>query len=204
MQRLLGLSNAPNAKASYAAVLKDITKFGLSARFDVERSLSDAEVTRLKQHGLTAVEGQIHKTLADMLPSAALSYRQALQDLATQRFSYRGPAIELREALREVLDHMAPDTDVEKSAGYKQDASTHGPTMAQKARYIMKQRQTTDALAKPTFQATALVDAMTASMVRSTYQSGSVSVHLAPSKGDVQQLKLHVDSALAQLLGIFA
>lgn len=55
-----------------------------------------------------------------LVPTAALSYQQAIRDLADGgRVSYRGPAAELREVLREVLDHQAPDGEVMKSSDYK-------------------------------------------------------------------------------------
>ena len=58
----------------------------------------------------TSVEVQIIETLQSLVPTAALSYQQAIRDLAdSTRVSYRGPAAELREVLREVCDHLAPD-----------------------------------------------------------------------------------------------
>jgi Predicted pPIWI-associating nuclease len=203
MQRLLLLTNGRNVRKSYITVLRDIIAAGDAAHFDVVKGRSEQQAERLAANQFTAVEEQIHRTLAAMLPSAASAYRQAVTDLSVERFSYRGPAIDLREALREVLDHMAPDNAVTKAVGFRLEGDAKGPTMAQKARYIMRQRETIDALARPTLDSTGLVDALTAKIVRSTYVSGSVSVHVAPTKGDVQQLKLHVDSVLAQLLGIY-
>src|SRR6266853_172856 len=49
-------------------------------------------------------------TLDKVVPTTALSSRQAPQDLGDQqRVSYRGTAAELREVLRELLDHLASD-----------------------------------------------------------------------------------------------
>jgi len=54
------------------------------------------------------------------LPSAALSYRQALVDISDiRRQSFRGPAAELRAAMREVVDKLAPDEDVMVADGFK-------------------------------------------------------------------------------------
>ena len=44
------------------------------------------------------------------------------------RISYRGTAAELREVLRELLDHLAPDADVLKS-GIRLEAGQTTPTM---------------------------------------------------------------------------
>ena len=67
----------------------------------------------------TGLEQIIVETLDDFLPSAAQSYRQGVQDLysGVPRFSYRGTACELREALQETLDYLAPDEDITNSHG---------------------------------------------------------------------------------------
>jgi hypothetical protein len=204
MQKLLALSNGRNAKTTYAKLLKTIEQSIGVAHVRLERQLSEVESGRLSKFELTTTETQIHETLLRMsLDSAASAYRQAIDDLREDRHSYRGPAVELRETLREVLDHMAPDSEVIKMPGYRTEADRKGPTMAQKAKYIMRQRQKPEAAAKPALDAADLIDTMTSRIARSTYASGSVSVHLSPSKAEVQQLKMHVDSVLAQLLGIF-
>ena len=203
MQSLNALANGRNAKKSYLAVLKRLITLAESAHFETVKAQSDDNAKRLASGEMTAVESRIYATLSKMLPTAAAAYRQAIVDLPTQRHSYRGPAIDLREALREVLDHMAPDDGVRNAPGFKLEPNTNGPTMAQKTRYIMKQRQISAAIATPAVDATGLVDTVSGRIVRAAYVSGSVSVHVSPTQAEVQQLKLHVDSALAQLLGIF-
>ena len=62
---------------------------------------------------MSPLETKILDALDRVIPTTALSYKQALQDLNGQnRFSYRGTAAELREVLRELLDYLAPDTEV--------------------------------------------------------------------------------------------
>lgn len=204
MQQLLKLANGVNAKASYTSLLRSMVKNIESLVFNVELALSELGAGHADGNSLTDVERRIHATLSRMLPAAANSYMQAIEDIVSTRHSYRGPAIELREAVREVLDHMAPDANVIAMTGYKQNKDTSGPTMAQKAKYIMRQRQRSETSAKPTLEAADLVDETTAKIVRSTYQSGSISVHVSPSRAEVQHLKMHVDSVLAALLNIFA
>ena len=88
-----------------------------------------------------AVDRAIIGTLQKLLPSAACSYEQAIRDLGgVVRLSWRGPATDLREALRETLDHLAPDANVTAQPGFKLEANTSGPTMKQKVRYILRQR----------------------------------------------------------------
>lgn len=49
-----------------------------------------------------------------------MAYQQALLDLATpDRLSWRGPATDLREALRETLDVLAPDDEAKAMPGFK-------------------------------------------------------------------------------------
>jgi 2-polyprenyl-6-methoxyphenol hydroxylase-like FAD-dependent oxidoreductase len=47
----------------------------------------------------------------------------------------------MREALRETLDALAPDTEVEKMPGYRLEPSAQRPSMRQKARFILKNRE---------------------------------------------------------------
>jgi hypothetical protein len=61
------------------------------------------------------LDRQIIETLEKLLPSAAASYKQGASDLKqAQRYSWRGPATDFRESLRETLDHLAPDLEVKK------------------------------------------------------------------------------------------
>ena len=62
---------------------------------------------------LDGKEQRIVATLTGLIESAGRSYEQACLDLRDNaKCSYRGAAAELRETLREVLDHLAPDKEV--------------------------------------------------------------------------------------------
>ena len=56
------------------------------------------------------------------------------------RMSYRGPATDLRECLREVLDHLAPDDAVTSGSGFVLEKDRTSPTMKQKVRFILRSR----------------------------------------------------------------
>ena len=72
--------------------------------------------------GPAPIDERIISTLSDVCPAAAAAYAQGIKDLeSTERASWRGPATELREALRETLDALAPDEDVESMPGYKHE-----------------------------------------------------------------------------------
>jgi hypothetical protein len=139
-----------------------------------------------------------------------MSYRQALADLSDdKRVSFRGPALELREAMREVIDHMASDKDVMSSPGYKPEKDEHGkdrkaPTTKQKVRFILKQRaKGTGKAALGTAEDTATaVDGLVADVTRSVYQLSSVATHVASERAQVMRVKRYVEAVLHDLLEI--
>ena len=79
-------------------------------------------------------------TRTAIYPSFEL-YNQALVDLGGEnRLSWRGPAIDLHEALRETLDHLAPDASVMDQPSFKLEKGVSAPTMKQKVRFILRKR----------------------------------------------------------------
>jgi hypothetical protein len=117
-----------------------------------------------------------------------------------ERLSWRGPAADLREALRETLDYLAPDSEVESSVGYKQEPNVQGPTMKQKVRFILKNRGLSKALSSPAESATASVDEALGTFVRSVYARSSVSTHTPTDRMEVQRVLDLVRVVLAELL----
>jgi predicted component of type VI protein secretion system len=116
LQTLNQLSNGKNAKASYIKELKSVKK--IDAGIASKRELLMGIVGDSGKPGLeiSTRDKKIIETLYRLVPSAALSFEQALLDRANKdRKSFRGTAAELREALREVIDHFAPDEDVVKA-----------------------------------------------------------------------------------------
>lgn len=202
-QELLRLAAGQNARASYLRSLRALHR----ARGAVEtaRELRFGQITVAPDVGIVTagVETQILTTLRKLLPSAALSYEQALRDLrGPPRLSYRGSAVELRETLREVLDHLAPDDDVMRSPGFKLEKDTTRPTMRQKAQFILKARGVASgALATPR-DAIQRVEDASASLARSVYTRGSMSTHVATTREEVLTMKPYVDGVLAELLQV--
>jgi len=144
-------------------------------------------------------------TLQQLLPSAAAAYEQAVRDLQTDnRLSWRGPATDLREALREVLDHLAPDDEVERQPGYQQEADTHGPTMRQKVRFVLRKRGLNRSATEAPENAAAAVDTILGTFVRSVYTRSAVSTHTPTLKAEVLRVRYYVRAALCELLEIGA
>jgi hypothetical protein len=147
----------------------------------------------------TSGEIRIAETLAGLVPTAGLSYRQALSDLADpDRESFRGPATELREALREVLDHLAPDEDVLKSDGFRLEPERTKPTMKQKVRFILRARD--ESATDTPEKAVETIEGLVGGFTRSIYNFGSQVTHVAGERRAVINLKRYVEVVLSHLL----
>jgi hypothetical protein len=202
MQRLLQLANGRNAKSSYTRLLGE-----------VRRGLQELELLRERRLGdqrregpivASSIETRIIETLRELVPSAALSYEQALRDLnaSADRVSFRGTAVELREALRETLDHLAPDEVVMAAQGFRLEQNQTGPTQKQKVRFILRSRRVPEGARKAPEDAATLIDELVAGVARASYQRGSLATHVASTEHEVRQLKMYVDSVLAELLQV--
>jgi hypothetical protein len=201
MQTLLRLAQGRNVKTSYARILRDISPQRSSLAALRERHLGEAMVPQALSAGVGGTERRILRTLQVMLPDAAASYEQAIIDLrdATRR-SWRGTAVEFREVVREVLDHLAPDDEVMNEAGFKLERDRVAPTMRQKASFVLRSRDLSATSRRAPQDAIAVIDELTASFVRSTYERGSASTHGTPERREVERLKMYVDTVLMELL----
>jgi len=151
----------------------------------------------------TTTDSLIIESLQDVCPTAALSYSQALQDLESDsRLSYRGPATDLREALRETLDKLAPDKEVEGMPGYKAEADAKRPTMKQKVRYILRSRGFGSGQLAAPESAVEGVEEMLGGVVRSVYTRSSVSTHTATTRTEVLRVVAWVRLVLCELLEV--
>jgi Predicted pPIWI-associating nuclease len=206
MQRLLLLANGRNAKQSYMKLLREIRRS--VQRMELTREYRLGEQRQSEAHPARSlaneVESKIIATLKKLLPTAALSYEQALRDLAdsTGRVSFRGTANELREALRETVDHLAPDEDVMAAPGFKLEKGQTGPTQKQKVRFILRSRQLPETARRAPEDSVALIEELTGSVARASYTRSSLSAHVASTEREVRQLKMYVDSVLAELLQV--
>lgn len=149
----------------------------------------------------TVEETQLFDAISGLVPSAGLSYRQAILDLNDgNRVSYRGPAAELREVLREVLDHLAPDKDVMAAPGFKLEKDRPKPTMKQKVRFILKARDEGASTVEVPEKAMESAESIIGGLARSIYTYGSVVTHVAGERSQVVRLKRYVEAVLSHLL----
>lgn len=202
-QELVRLAHANNKRTTY---LK------LARRLSVQlRELSVQTLARTAERGaagqgpsdLTPSELQLVSTLEALLPTAAASYRQALLDLRDrERLSYRGTASEFREALREALDHLAPDTDVAKQPGFKYEDGQRRPTMKQKARFVLLSRGRSKTQTTVAEKTIGVVEGLAGEVVRATYDRASLATHLETTRAEVIRIKRYVDTVLFELLEV--
>jgi hypothetical protein len=196
-QNLLELSGGSNAAASYKKHIKIIRKLTakIASRIEINQSVTKT------QSNTTDEDQRVIRTLEELVPSAALSYKQAIIDLADEtRLSFRGPALELREALRETLDHLAPDKDVTSANDYIQEKGRSGPTMKQKVRFILKARGQSKSSSVVPEQTTTTLDEMVGTLTRSVYDRSSVATHVASERKSVIQIRRYVVAILHEIL----
>ena len=122
-QDLVRLAHGNNARTSYNRCLRTIrnllNELSVASMATAPNAVSVTPISN--------VEKNLLETLERLLPTAAASYRQAAADLlGLARHSYRGTAAELREALREILDYLAPDADVTGQQGFKLEDGQKG------------------------------------------------------------------------------
>jgi len=204
-QNLLKLSNGGNSKKSYLTLFKNLSTSLEKAELAIELRHAEKAFLSLspQSNTLTGLESIIYNTLLDLVPNAALSYKQAIIDLGDKdRISYRGVANEFREALRETLDHLAPDNDVEAQPNFKYEKDKTTPTMKQKVRYIFKARGLASNAIKVPENAVEIIEDRVASFARSTYERSSISTHVASSRNEVLQMRNYLNAILAELLGL--
>ena len=172
---------------------------------DVNRALDELECTSMEKIPATQdqEDQKILETLVKINPSAAASYTQGLLDLRDyDRKSWRGTAAEFREALRELLDTMAPDKEVMTQPGFRLEPDVKGPTMKQKVVFILKSRQLSSSQVNTSAGVIDVIDATVGQFVRSVYADSSKATHTQVSKDGVLRVKNYVNLALIELLEI--
>lgn len=197
VQTILELANSSREKILYIGQTNELRPYLLEATIDMMKSRGAAQLV------LSETERAILDTLTSMLPASAASYEQVLRDIAQGgRVSWRGPANELRETLRNVIDHLAPDREVMAAPNFRLETDRTKPTQKQKVRHILKARRISNSAVTTAEGSLATVDEAVASLARSTYDRGSASSHTASTVKEIKNLKRYADALLAELLEI--
>jgi hypothetical protein len=199
MQKILPLSHKRTATATFKQLFAGLKR----KLIDLETKATCETPESAGGPSLLPIDTHIIETLSGLKPSAALAYEQALIDLADERRkSYRGPATDLREALRETLDHLAPDSEVTSQPGFQLVPKAEGPTMKQKVRYILSHRGLSRSLSETSEQATESVETAIGSFVRSVYTRSNISTHTPTDRDEVLRVRDWVRVVLCELLAI--
>jgi hypothetical protein len=152
---------------------------------------------------ISSEDTEIISTLREMLPSAADAYDQGLRDLrAGNRLSWRGPATDFREALRETLDHLAPDDAVSATPNFRFEPNTDRPSMKQKARFILRSRSTPGGQMQSLEEAVTAIEASISAITRSVYTRSSLSAHTPTTQQEVIRIHHWVRLVLCDLVAI--
>jgi len=202
MQDLLRATNAKVPKVrQHLKVLAAAADLRTDIEVSINQALGEEALRRTEGTDYSPTEQKIIDTLNGLVPTAALSYSQALRDLAEpDRVSFRGPALELREALRETLDHLAPDDAVQAQPGFKLEDNQKKPTMRQKALFILRSRGMAKTALEAPRDAVEIIENSTSSLARSAYSRSALSTHVANTRAEVRQFKMYLDSVLSDLL----
>lgn len=199
MQDLLRCAQRRTRVSEY----RNLVRAAQGALNRLETKVLEFSVGVAPRHGYGLREERILETLQKVHPQAALSYEQALTDLSDHtRKSWRGTAVEFREALREILDTLAPDNEVESAHGFRTEASTKGPTMKQKTAFILRSRRLAKPQAKAAGDAADAVDETVGRFVRSVYDRASAGVHTGITREEVLRVREYVTVVLAELLEV--
>lgn len=197
MQDLIRLGHGNNSKSSYTKTIKGI----ISTLKEINISIA---ISPKRLANIQPIEQKIIDTITKIVPSASLSYQQAIADLGQPivRTSYRGTAVELRESLRETLDYLSPDEEIMKEPGFKLEPKQTKPTMKQKVRFILKSRGYGDSKRTPTEKATEIIDELFGQITRAIYDRASLATHKKSERDEAEKIKRYVDVVLLELLAL--
>jgi hypothetical protein len=203
-QQLVQLAHGNNARRTYLRTIHALRK-QLSG-FSVAALAAPPLAQRAHSAGsqsLSREETLILETLQSLVPSAAASYRQGLTDLLNpDRLSYRGTAAEFRESLRETLDQLAPDADVERQDWYRPEQGQTSPTMKQKTAHILISRERNKTQRGSAEKMLGLIEELSGEVMRAVYNRAALATHVHQSRAEVQRTKRYVDTMLFDLLEI--
>lgn len=202
-QELVRLAHGNNQRRSYHRLARALVAEIKDASIQTLARSAERSDAGLGPSDLTPAELRLLTTLEALLPTAAASYRQAVLDLNQgERLSYRGTASELREALRETLDHLAPDGEVTRQQGFKLEGNMTRPSMKQKARFVLVSRGRSKTQAAVAEKSLEVVENLVGEVVRATYDRASLATHLETTRAEVVRIKRYVDTLLFDLLEI--
>jgi hypothetical protein len=202
-QQLVRLAHGANPRRSYVRTLALLRSELIEFRVAALTIGPGVAKDKANQLPMSQEEAAILKVLENLVPSAAASYRQGLSDLCSgERISFRGTAAEFREAVRETLDHLAPDADVMARDGFQLEAGQTRPTQKQKMRHVLTSREYKETQRVSAEKSLSLVDELSGDVKRAVYSRASLATHVQTSRSEVRKIKRYVDTLFFDLLEI--
>lgn len=202
-QELLPLTLENKLKIRYQEILRPLIKLLKSKILPILISIPTSAVERITETIVSGNDEKLYETLCRINQGIADSYQQVLIDLQDKnRVSFKGTANELREVLREVLDHLAPDDIVAGQPGFQLEQNTNKPTMKQKVRHILSSRGYKLSQTTSTIKTIETIEDKVGALTRLLYSRSSLSTHQATRRAEVAILKNYVSAVLCELLEI--
>lgn len=132
------------------------------------------------------------------------SYLQITADFQDEsRLTWDGTAHAIRELLRKLLEHLAPNDQVLTQVWYKQETGTAGPTQKQRVRYILEQHKS-DSKRKQVVANIDMIDTMIGSLIRDVYGRASDAAHRSKDKTEAYRVLRYFDAFAHDLLNLRA
>jgi hypothetical protein len=148
-------------------------------------------------------QNEIYFALNVISPVLASSYEQVKIDLQNPaRRSWAGTAHEVREILAQLLRLMASDEEVKAQSWFRQDPQSRGPTMAQRAKFILQKKRrgkTTIEMAEREVQ---VVDEKVSELVRSAYNRASDAAHNYETRSEVVLILRYFEALMYDLIEV--
>ena len=116
--------------------------------------------------------------------------------------SYRGPASQFREALREVLDQLVLDTDVTSQEGFQLEGGQTTPTRRQKVQFILAARRIPRSSAKIPEDLVDLIEAKVAGIAGETFTLANVAAHIDTERVEVLRVRRYTLLVMSELLAL--
>lgn len=206
---LIELTNKHSQRSSYLSVLKKAQKKAVELEIQTEYTYS-AEVSSAGSElgGFTRQESSIVEKLKEINPFFADAYIQIILDIRDEkRISFRGVVHEIRELVRGLLNHFAPNEQVMGQVDFQFENRLDKPSMTQKMKYVLNARGLSGSQIDPAKKMTSYLEVQTgilAAMPRSTYSAGSDTAHADSRdvRNEVLRLKRYLDTNICDILQI--
>ncbi len=202
MQDLLKLSSKISERKAYLRIARRVERY---FRDSLLVPLSRAYWSQAAAEANEGMEPEVARRLSALDPALRDSYEQAIEDMSNEgRKTYRGPANELREVLREVLHKLAPDKEVTRTDWWKarraSKKDSNPPTHAERTIYILRAHRAGSAAEEAAESFLNNVEERLGQVVRASYRRASASTHAGAERDEVLQQLRYINALLTELL----